>query len=588
MNDLAAGCFMNANMPQGSASDNPPSQTPATPAVPPVASPTPPTEPVTSAGSTMSSSPAASVEEQLQSELQQELAKALGGDKTIEQLMEEASKAQTTAPTDDATKTSTSGGKAGREPQEFHQELVRARIIRISGDDVFVELPGVGGKNQGVVPVTQFERPPRLGSIMEFVVQSVDEAQGLMHLSREGAASRATWEQLQRGAVVDARVVNVNKGGLELEMIGGIRAFMPASQVDLHHIEDFSTMVGQKLTAVVQEIERKSRKVVLSRRTYLEMERKRAAEKVMGQLEVGQVREGKVTSLMEYGAFVDIGGIDGLVHVSDMSYSRVDKPSDLLKVGQDVRVKVLKIDTEKKRISLGLKQVAPDPWEGVESSLRVGEMITGRVTRVADFGAFVELKPGVEGLCPASEMTWRRHQRPSEMVKEGDTLKLMVMALEPGKRRLTFSLKQAGGNPWAGAAAKYPKMGVVSGTVLSTTEFGAFVELEAGVEGLVHISELSDKRINAVTDVIKVGEKHEYRVLEIDEPNRRIRLSLKAVKNPPVEETPKAEAAAGANAGPGKPGSPAKPAPKKVKPKNLKSGLGDNAAMGMGLGQLRL
>ncbi len=568
---------MNANMPQGSASDSTQPQAPATqapppaPAVPTVAAPTP---------------PAVSGDEQLQSELQQELAKALGGDKTIEQLMEEASKPQTTAPADDATK-ATGSGKGGREPQEFHQELVRARIIRISGDDVFVELPGVGGKNQGVVPVTQFERPPRLGSIMEFVVQSVDEAQGLMHLSREGAASRATWEQLQRGAVVDARVVNVNKGGLELEMIGGIRAFMPASQVDLHHIEDFAPLVGQKFTAVVQEIDRKSRKVVLSRRTYLEMERKRAAEKVMGQLEVGQVRDGKVTSLMEYGAFVDIGGIDGLLHVSDMSYSRVDKPSDLLKVGQDVKVKVLKVDTEKKRISLGLKQVAPDPWEGIENSLRVGEMITGRVTRVADFGAFVELKPGVEGLCPASEMTWRRHQRPAEMVKEGDTLKLMVMALEPGKRRLTFSLKQAGGNPWAGAAGKYPKLAVVSGTVLSTTEFGAFVELEAGVEGLVHISELSDKRINAVTDVIKVGEKHEFRVLEMDEPNRRIRLSLKAVKNPPVDETPKAEAATGAGK-PGTPGAPAKPAPKKVKPKNLKSGLGDNAAMGMGLGQLRL
>ncbi len=511
--------------------------------------------------------PAPATSDNLDAEIEREVEAALGG-QSVADLMDQA----TAAPAQPVPPTASNEAE---ESADFPSELVRGRIVRVTPDDVFVELMGLSGKNQGVVPLTQFERPPRLGSVMDFVVERLDEAEGLVHLSREGAVSRATWEQLQKGALVDARVVGTNKGGLEMEMVGGILAFMPASQIDLHHVEDLAQFVGQKLPGVVQEINRRHRRVILSRRLHLEQERERQREEAWQTLETGQLRDGVVRSLAEYGAFVDLGGVDGLLHISDMSYSRVNRPEELLKVGQQVKVKILKIDADKKRISLGLKQVAPDPWEGIETRLKVHDQISARVMRVQDFGAFVEVFAGVEGLLPASEISWRRNVRVSDTVKEGDVLRVIVMALDPAKRRLSLSLKQAGGNPWLGAAQKYPRHTLVEATILSIPEFGAFAELEPGVEGLVHISELSDKRVNTVTEVVKVGEKHQFRVLEVDEENRRIRLSLKAAQHPVAEQAP-AEA-----------GQAAKPAAKKPKPTNLKGGI-QGAGLGIGLGQLKL
>ncbi|MCX5660642.1 MAG: S1 RNA-binding domain-containing protein, partial [Planctomycetota bacterium] len=428
---------------------------------------------------------------------------------------------------------------------------------------------------QGVVPLRQFERPPRLGSIMDFVVERIDEAEGLVILSREGAVTRTTWDHLQKGAIVEARVTATNKGGLELEMVGNIRAFMPASQVDLHHVDSLEKYIGEKLHAMVQEIDRKARKVLISRRMFLEQERAQKRVKVWAEIEVGQVREGVISSVVEYGAFVDIGGVDGLIHISDMSYKHIGKPAEAVKVGEKVNVKVLKLDKEKQRISLGLKQVAPDPWEGLETRLTAGEAITGRVIRVADFGAFVEVETGVEGLLPASEITWKRAVKVSDVVKEGDMLRLVVLQVDPAKRRISLSLKQSQGDPWVGAEHKYAKHSLADATILSATDFGAFAELEPGVEGLVHISELSDKRVNAVTDVVKVGEKHQFRILEVDEDNRRIRLSIKAVKEaPPAEPAPKAAAL-------GKPAA-AKPSAAAARKKagNLKGGMDLNRGMG--------
>lgn len=521
-------------------------------------------------------------------ELEREVAEALG-DKSVEQIMAEAS-----APAAKASEAPAAEGDAApaAEPQRFEHALKRGRIAAIRGDDVFVELAGADGKNQGVVPLRQFERPPRLGSIMEFVVERVDEAEGLVILSREGAVTRATWEHLQRGAIVEARVTATNKGGLELEMVGGIRAFMPASQVDLHHVDGLEKFIGEKLHGMVQEIDRKSRKVLISRRAFLEQERAAKRAKLWTEIEVGQVREGTVSSVVEYGAFIDIGGVDGLVHISDMSYKHIGKPAEAVKVGDKVNVKILKLDKDKQRISLGLKQVAPDPWEGLAGRLTAGEAITGRVIRVTDFGAFVEVEQGVEGLLHATELTWKRDIKVADVVKEGDILKLVVLQVDPAKRRVSLSLKQSQGDPWTGAEHKFAKHGLADGTILSVTDFGAFVELEPGVEGLVHISELSDKRVNAVADVVKVGERHQFRILEVDEDNRRIRLSIKAVKEaPPAEPAPAAAGGKPGAAGPGKGGAAAKPSAAAARKKagNLKGGMDLNRGIGgISLSDLKL
>jgi len=437
------------------------------------------------------------------------------------------------APTGDAGAASAAGqsgesGEADGGDATIHHEMRRGRISAIRGEDVFVDLPGDTGKLQGVVPLAQFERNPRIGAIMDFVLDHVDEAQGLIYLSREGAISRATWQQLQRGAVAEARVIGSNKGGLELEMVGGIRAFMPASQIDTHHVDDLSSFTSQKLTGIVQEIDRRSKKVVLSRRQYLEQEAARKKQALLQALAEGETRAGKVTSLTKFGAFVDLGGVEGLVHVSDMSYSHIDKPSDVVEPGQEVNVKVLGIDKEKERISLGLKQVQPDPWESIEARYPVGSQVEGKIVRTANFGAFVELEPGVEGLLPMSEMSWRRVNKAEEVVQRGDKLWMKVISLDPANRKLSLSLKQAQGDPWVGAERKYSVGSWVEGTVRSTTDFGAFVELEPGVEGLVHISELAPHRVKQVTDIVQPGETKPCRVLEVDEENRKVRLSLKS------------------------------------------------------------
>ncbi len=404
----------------------------------------------------------------------------------------------------------------------------QGRIQEVSGDMVLVDL---GGKSPGMLPISEFGKAPNAvptkGSIVKVVVERYDEREGLFVLSKKKAEVESAWAALQPGAEVEGVVTGMNKGGLEVEVLG-IRAFMPASQVDIGHIPDISVFLQQTVRAEVIQVDRGENNVVISRRKLLEREKTVAKEQLITEIEEGQTRKGTVRNITEYGAFVDLGGMDGLLHISDMSWGRVKDANEVVSVGQTLEVKVLKVDRDKERISLGLKQIMANPWEGVESRYEVGQRVTGRVTRLADFGAFVEVEPGLEGLVPISEMSWvKRIRHPSEIVGEGQMIETEVLQIDGKKHRMSLGIRQIQGNPWEGAASRYTPESIVQGKVTRITDFGAFVEVEPGLEGLVHISELADRRVNKVSDVVQADQEVQARVLSCDPDNQRLSLSLK-------------------------------------------------------------
>ncbi|HEY8751840.1 MAG TPA: S1 RNA-binding domain-containing protein [Tepidisphaeraceae bacterium] len=411
----------------------------------------------------------------------------------------------------------------------------KGKVISVGKDDVFVDM---GGKSQGIVPLLQFE-DVKVGDEFEFVVDRYDPREGLLILNRKGVVSGSiSWENMEVGQVVEGTVTGMNKGGLEVD-VKGMRAFMPSGQVDLYFQKDISTFIGQNVTAEVTQFERAAKNLIISRRVVLEREKEDARQKLMLELAAGQTRRGTVRSVMDYGAFVDLGGVDGLLHVSEMSHRRGRHPSEFVKVGDLVDVKILKLDKETGKLSLSLKSAMPDPWANVESRYPVGTALTGRVTKVEPFGAFVEVEEGLEGLLPVSEISWQRIRHPSDVVKEGDTIKLVVISLDPTQKRMSFSLKQAGPDPWSQVKDRYALDMVVPGKVTRVVDFGAFVELEPGLEGLVHISELAGHRVRAVSDVVKPGDEVQVRILEIDKDARRISLSIRRASEPtPVAAAP--------------------------------------------------
>ena len=401
----------------------------------------------------------------------------------------------------------------------------KGRIVAVNPDDVLVDF---GGKSQGVAPMEQFDVEPKVGDEMEFDVEKYDAREGLLILKKKGAVSSSvSWENLEIGQIVEGNVTGLNKGGLELD-VKGMRAFMPAGQVDLYFNPDLSVFIGQKLKAEVTQFDPRAKNLILSRRNILEREKEEAKGKLMEELAEDQIRRGTVRSVMDYGAFVDLGGVDGLLHVSEMSFRRGHKPSEFVKVGDVIDVKVLKIDRETGKLSLSLKQArGVDPWLDAASKYAVGTQITGRVTKVESFGAFIEVEEGVEGLLPVSEISWQRIKHPSDVVREGDTVRLVVLNVDQVARKMSFSLKQAGPDPWKQVNEKYATEMVTSGTVTRTVDFGAFVELEPGLEGLVHISELSDRQVRQTTDVVKPGQPVQVRIIDIDPEARRMSLSIK-------------------------------------------------------------
>ncbi|HSW45350.1 MAG TPA: S1 RNA-binding domain-containing protein, partial [Phycisphaerae bacterium] len=408
------------------------------------------------------------------------------------------------------------------------QGVRKGRVIAVHGKDIFVDM---GGKSQGVLAVAQFggKALPAVGDWIEVTVEGYEPSEGMLILSRQGAVQAATWQTMVEGVLVEGRVTGHNKGGLELD-INGIRAFMPISQIDFERIEsdDLGRFVNQRMRCEVVDVRRDERSVVVSRRNALQREREQAGAERFAELEEGQLIHGTVKTVMPYGVFVDIGGIDGLVHVSDLSHARIKDPRDMVTEGQQLEVKVLHIDRDTRKISLGLKQVMPDPWAAAPDKYAVDSLVSGRVVKLMEFGAFVELEPGVEGLVPISEMTFeRRIGHPREVVSEGEVVKVRVMNVDTAAGRISLSIKRVGDDPWTGASIRWPADTIVEGTVKRITDFGAFVELTPGVEGMVHISELSDTRVRQVGDVVKVGQAVRVKVLEVDEDRRRIGLSLK-------------------------------------------------------------
>ena len=404
----------------------------------------------------------------------------------------------------------------------------RGKVIAIRGDDIFVDM---GGRSQGILSSDQFvdEALPEVGQFVEVTIVRYDGSEGLLMLSRQGAVQAATWQSIEEGVIVEGRVTGHNKGGLELDM-DGIRAFMPISQIAFERIEadELSAYVNRRLRCAVVDVRRDEKSVVVSHREVLQQEKEQAAERMFETLEEGKIVTGTVRTIMPYGAFVDIGGTDGLLHIGDMSFTHVEDPKDVVQEGQQLELMVLKVDRETRKIGLGLKQVMPDPWSDVESKWPMDTIVSGRVTRLMDFGAFLELEPGVEGLIPISEMTFeRRIRHPSEIVKEGEIVKVRVMSVDSQARRISLSIKQVGEDPWVGALVRWSPESVVEGTVTRIAEFGAFVQLVPGVEGLVHISELSDQHVRSVNEVVQEGQTIQVKVLSVDEDKHRLSLSIK-------------------------------------------------------------
>lgn len=403
-------------------------------------------------------------------------------------------------------------------------------VVGVSDEEIFLEF---GAKCQGVMERAQFGKKEtvEVGRRVDIVVDRYDQESGLLNVYRVGAIQRANWNNLAVGMLVEGRVTGLIKGGLEMDL-QGIRAFMPASQASTSPMKDLSVLLNEKIRCEVVELNRRSKNVIVSRRKQIQKDEAEARERLRSELAVGQVRKGIVRNITDFGAFVDLGGLEGLVHIRDVSWSTIEKVSDVLTTGQEVEVKVLKLDESRGRISLGFKHAKPDPWENVEERYPVGTQLKARVIRLADFGAFAEVEEGVEALIPISEMGWTHTRRSTDAASVGDMVDAVVIRTEAKKRRLALSMKQAQADPWAEVLESYAPQSLVKGRVTRLADFGAFVELVPGVEGLIHISELSDRHVRACKDVLEEGQVVETRVLGVDMENRRISLSLKQAVEP--------------------------------------------------------
>lgn len=412
-----------------------------------------------------------------------------------------------------------------RQPQEGGTQIT-GTVISVSPGQALVD---IGFKIEGALPLAAGETL-QPGERVPVSVKGRTE-EGYYALTRFKVAQPRDWTSLEKAfedkAAIPGRVIAVVKGGLRIDI--GVPAFMPASRSGARDAAEMEKLVDQEIVCRITKLDTASEDVVVDRRVVIEEEAQATKERRYSEVREGDVVSGTVRLLADYGAFIDLGGVDGLLHVAEISWARVNHPSDVLAVGQAVEVKVLKIDQEKQRISLGMKQLLPHPWDGVPERFKLGQRVTGVVTRVADFGAFVELEPGVEGLIHVSEMAWgKKVRKASDMVKPGETVEAVVLGIDAAERRISLGLKQTFGDPWAEMARNLQPGAQVEGPVVSFTKFGAFVQVAEGVEGMIHISEISaERRLNHPSDALRLGERVKAQVLSIDAEKRQIRLSIK-------------------------------------------------------------
>ncbi len=416
-------------------------------------------------------------------------------------------------------------------------EIVRGTILAIDDKEVLVD---VGFKSEGVIALSEFSDPGALnvGDTIDVFLEKMENQDGLVVLSKQRADFVRVWDRVKEAhdnaQIVDGKLVRKIKGGVVVDLYG-VEAFLPGSQIALRQVQNVDALLGQTVQVRIIKLNKRRRNIVVSRRAVLEEERDRLKSTILKDLAKDQIREGVVKNITDFGAFVDLGGIDGLLHITDMSWGRVAHPSDLVKIGDRVRVKVLNFDPEKERISLGLKQLEAYPWDGVDEKYKVGDRIKGRVVSITDYGAFIELEKGVEGLIHVSEMSWTRHVRhPSKVVNIGDIIEAVVLKVDKANEKISLGLKQVEPDPWLTLDEKYPPGLRVKGKVRNLTNFGAFVELEEGIDGLVHVSDMSwTKRVAHPSEVLKKGDAVEVVILSIDKEHRRISLGLKQVTEDP-------------------------------------------------------
>ena len=412
-------------------------------------------------------------------------------------------------------------------------QIIRGRVLAITPSEVIVD---IGYKSEGIIALAEFTDfsgnvTVHEGDAVDVLLERTEDQNGYVVLSKDKAEKMKVWDEVERsyrsGSTVRGRVIDRIKGGLAVDI--GVKAFLPGSLVDVKPVKNLESLRGKELDFKVISVDKKRGNIVLSRKAVVEIEQEARKRETLQLLEEGRVLRGVVKNLTDYGAFVDLGGLDGLLHVTDMSWGRVNHPSDLVKVGDEIDVVVLKFDRETERVSLGTKQLTEDPWAHVPSKYPAGSRVSGRVTNVTDYGAFVELEEGVEGLVHVSEMSWsKKVKNPSKLVSPGDSVEAIVSDVNPDARRISLSLKDTLPDPWESVVQKYAIGSRVHGKVRNLTDFGAFVEIEEGVDGLVHVSDMSwTKRIKHPSEVLKKGDEVEAIITSIDEENRRISLSIK-------------------------------------------------------------
>ena len=442
-----------------------------------------------------------------------------------------------------------SGSKAGNGEGELtkaydetlnkiqEHQVVEGTVISIDKKEVVVN---IGYQSDGIIPASEFRYNPdlKVGDKVEVYVESQEDKNGQLELSHKKARLQKSWDNINKAMegdeIIQGYIKSRTKGGMIVDVFG-IEAFLPGSQIDVHPIRDYDIFVGKTMEFKVVKINQEFRNVVVSHKALIEAELEAQRKEIISHLEKGQILEGTVKNITTYGVFVDLGGVDGLIHITDLSWGRVSDPHEVVELDQKINVVILDFDQEKKRIALGLKQLTPHPWDSLDQNLKVGDHVKGKVVVMADYGAFVEIQPGVEGLIHVSEMSWSQHLRSAQdFLKVGDEVEAVILTLDRDERKMSLGLKQLKEDPWENIEVKYPVGSKHTAKVRNFTNFGIFVELEEGVDGLIHISDLSwTKKIKHPSEFTKVGETIDVVVLEIDKENRRLSLGHKQLEQNP-------------------------------------------------------